>query len=48
MAEGLLALALLARDNLHPVSLAVVYALLSNVQEDSGLSAVINVSLSFI
>ena len=48
MAGGLLALALLAGDSLHPVSPAVVYALLSNVQEDSGLSAVMNVSLSFI
>ena len=48
MTGGLLALALLARGSLHPVSPAVVYTLLSNVQEDSGLSAILNVSLSFI
>ena len=33
VAGGLLALALLAGDNLHPVYPAVTYALLSNVQE---------------
>jgi hypothetical protein len=48
VAGALLALSLLAGDNLHPVSPIVVYALLSNVQESVSAEAPMNLNLSFI
>ena len=48
VAGALLALSLLAGDNLHPVSPIIVYALLSNVQESVNPEASMNLSLSFI
>ena len=47
-AGGLLALALLAGHSLHPVSPAVIYALLSNVHRQSTPSTVMDLSLGFI
>jgi hypothetical protein len=44
----LLALALLAGENLHPVSPAIIYALLSNVHQHSEATASMHLSLSFI
>jgi hypothetical protein len=48
VAGALLALSLLAGDNLHPVSPIVVYALLSKVRESVGVEAPMNLSLSLI
>ena len=45
---ALLALALLAGDNLHPVSPVVVYAIMSNIQERADLSAPMDLSLHLI
>jgi hypothetical protein len=47
-AGALLALILLTGDCLHPVSPALVYALLSNVQAQSNPSAPMDISLGFI
>jgi hypothetical protein len=44
----LLALALLAGENLHPISPVVVYALLSNVHERSEVTTSMDLSLGFI
>ena len=48
VAGGLLAVALLAGESLHPVSPALIYALLSNVQGQSEPSAAMHMSLGFI
>jgi hypothetical protein len=48
VAGALLALSLLAGDNLHPVSPIVIYTLLSNIQESVRPEASMNLSLSFI
>lgn len=48
VAGGLLALTLLAGENTHPVSPAVIYALLSNVHEKPNPNASMDLSLSFI
>lgn len=48
VAGGLLALVLLAGDSPHPVSPAVIYALLSNVHEQSEPTAAMGLSLGFI
>ncbi|KAF9785059.1 hypothetical protein BJ322DRAFT_1020665 [Thelephora terrestris] len=45
---ALIALALLSGDGVHPVSPAVIYALLSNVEERSDPRAPMDLSLSFI
>lgn len=45
---ALLALALLAGENLHPISPAIVYALLSNVHPRSDVVAPMDMSLSLI
>jgi hypothetical protein len=45
---ALLALALLAGENLHPVSPVVIYALLSNVHQRSEVITSMDLSLSFI
>jgi hypothetical protein len=45
---GLLALALLTGDSLHPISPAVIYALLSNIPVLSDPRAPMHMSLSFI
>ena len=45
---ALLALALLAGENLHPVSPVVIYALLSNVHQRSEVITLMDLSLSFI
>ena len=43
-----LALGLLAGESLHPIAPAVVYALLSNVHQDSDPISSMNLSLEFI
>ena len=43
-----LALSLLAGESLHPIAPAVVYALLSNVHQDSDPISSMNLSLGFI
>jgi hypothetical protein len=48
VAGALLAVVLLSGGNLHPVSPAVIYALLSNVHRRADPSDVMHVSLSFI
>jgi hypothetical protein len=48
VAGALIALALLSGDGVHPVSPAVVYALLSNVEERSDPRAPMDLSLNFI
>lgn len=48
VAGTLIALALLGGDGIHPVSPAVVYALLSNVEERSDPRAPMDLSLEFI
>ena len=45
---GLLALTLLSGESLHPVSPVLIYALLSNVHEQSDPSAPMDLSLSLI
>lgn len=45
---ALLALALLAGDNLHPVSPVLVYAIMSNVRERADPSAPMDLSLRLI
>ena len=47
-AGGLLALLLIAGESLHPVSPAVIYALLSNVHKQADPSNPMDVSLGFI
>ena len=44
----LLALGLLAGESLHPISPAVIYALLSNVHQDSDPINSMNLSLGFV
>ena len=48
VAGGLLALVLLAGKSLHPISLVVIYALLSNVQERTNPGLVMDMSLGLI